>query len=156
MQNSPILINVPQVLNPCVEIVFWSCHCFYQMINWKLFWIRISFLDNNSHDRNLPHTYDLFLHSIVVNNITKSFKCMKSRFSVSSISKKIVPEKGSFQILNLESISESCTFFTQIKLLFHHQRYYTNNSTYTKSFFIITSFYCLAGSSFTQSTKVTL
>ena len=47
-------------------------------------------------------------------------------------------------------------FFTQVKSLFHHQRYYTNNSSDTKSFFMVTSFYCLAGSSFTQSTKFTL
>ena len=78
------------------------------------------------------------------------------KISVWSISKKIVVEKGSFEILYLKSVSESCTFFTHVKSLFHHQRYYTNNSTDTKSFFMITSFYCLAWSSFTQSTKVTL
>ena len=73
---------------------------------------------------------------------------MKSRFSIRSISEKIVLEKGRFQIHYLESVSESCTFFTQVKSLFHHQRYYRNNSTDTKSFFVITSFYCLGGSMF--------
>ena len=57
------------------------------------------------------------------------------KISVGSISKKIIVEKGSFEILYLKSVSESCTFFTHVKSLFHHQRYYTNNSTDTKSFF---------------------
>ena len=65
------------------------------------------------------------------------------KISVWSISKKIVVEKGSFEVLFLKSVSESCTFFTHVKSLFHHQRYYTNNSTDTKSF----SFYCLGESS---------
>ena len=69
---------------------------------------------------------------------------MKSRFSVRSNSKKIVLEKGSFKILHLESASESCTFFIHVKSLFHHQRYFTNDSTDTKTFFMITSFYYLA------------
>ena len=81
---------------------------------------------------------------------------MNEGFSVRSISKKIVLEKGSFQKLSDTSVSESCTFFTHVKSLFHHQRYYTNNSTDTKSFFVITFFYCLGGSSFTQFTKVTM
>ena len=80
----------------------------------------------------------------------------EARFSVRSNSKKIVLEKDSFKILCLESVSESCTSFTHVKSLFHHQRFYTNNSTDTKSFFMVTSFYCLAEPKFTQFTKITM
>ena len=76
--------------------------------------------------------------------IENHFKWMKPRFSIRSNLRKIVLEKGSFKILHLESASKSCTFFTHTKSLFHHQRYFTNNSPDTKTFFMITSFYYLA------------
>ena len=71
--------------------------------------------------------------------------CQQVKFDL----KKIVLEKGSFKILHLESVSKSCTFFTHVKLLFQHQRYFTNNSIiysllitscliYLQSFFTIT------------------
>ena len=47
-------------------------------------------------------------------------------------------------------------YFTHVKSFFHHQRFYTNNSTDTKSFFMINSFYCLAEPKFTQFTKITM
>ena len=81
---------------------------------------------------------------------------MKSRFSVRSNLKKIFLEKDCFKILHLESVSEPCTFFTHVKSLFYHQGYNANNSTDTKSFFMITSFYCLAESRFTLFTKITM
>ena len=68
--------------------------------------------------------------------------------------RKSVLEKYSFKILQLESVSESCTFFTHIKLPFHHHRYLTNNSSDTKSFFMITPFYCLAEPSFPLFIKI--
>ena len=103
------------------------------MIEWKLLQIRIPYLDKRTEQWHKIALYLWFFW--------ETFKWMKSRFSVRSNSKKVVLETGSFKILHLESASESCTCFTHAKSLFHHLRYFTNNSTDTKVFFMITSFH---------------
>ena len=81
---------------------------------------------------------------------------IRTTASVRSNSKKIFLEKGGFKILHLELVSEACIFCTHVKSLFHHQRYLTNNSTDTNSFFTITSFYCLAEPNFPVFIKITM
>ena len=68
---------------------------------------------------------------------------LRTTISVRSNSKKIVLEKYGLKILHLESVSKSCIFFTHVKSLFHHQRYFTNNSTDTEPFFFHDYFFLL-------------